>query len=201
VHEVPAVIRDHFIALGVERGTQGPVGELVALLRKGVYDRDALESLLERHGVGREPWFRKQLLDLVLGYVREALDNAPLTNEDVLEIQSLKRFLDLREGEFVIHRPAEVSAILQGQLEAILEDGKIDSSEDLYQVRLQTLFDLSYDEYLTLARPAIERAWTALALEASGDGPPARRAARLQTLLGPLYGLTQLQQRNLGHLY
>jgi hypothetical protein len=201
MYEVPAVIRNYFAGLAAERGTRGPIGEVLALLSAGVYDFDALEELIRRHGVRREEWFRTQVLDLLIGYVMHAAQDGRLTDEQIENTRTLRRFLGVQQGEFGALRPAEVSNILQGQLEIILFDGRIDSSEDLYQVELQALFDLSYDEYLTLARPAIERAWTDLNLQASGEGPAALAAARLKVLLAPLYGLTQAQKRSLGQLY
>jgi hypothetical protein len=134
------------------------------------------------------------------------LSQGLLTIDDIADIQLLKRALHVSEGEFVNHRPAEVSAFLQLALDGILADDRIDEYEELYLVTVQAAFDLSYDQFLTLGRAALERAIASLDLkraiaERRDDGATVRGVDRKRAALEPFYWLTSRQRRSLGALY
>ncbi len=200
------VLTDYFSSILAETGSRGPVGELVSLLSQGTLDRGAFSEIISRHGVARESWFRKQRLDLVLGYVIARLDSGPMHNDDVASVSSLKKCLGITEGEFISLRPAEVAALLAGQLNRILEDDIIDEREDLYQLDLQAAFDLSYDQYLQLTRAEFERAMASLSERAeyarsAGNQTLARELDLKIAALQPVYQLSLSQPRTLGALY
>ena len=166
----------------------------------------AFAEIMKQHGLHRESWFREQRLDLVLGYVSALIGQGPLDAEDLRSIATLKKCLGVSEGDFVSFRPAEVAAILDGELEQILEDDFIDEVEDLRQAELQAAFDLSYDQYLQLTRVEFEREMASLLerLERatlSGDNPSVSLLERKIAALDPIYELAVSQPRRLGALY
>jgi hypothetical protein len=195
-----------FAAWIAAHGSAGPCGEVATWLSTGELDPSTFNAIIARHGVTRETWFRTSMLDLVLDYARERLSEGLLTLDDIADIQLLKRALHVSEGEFVNHRPAEVSAFLQLALDGILADDRIDEYEELYLVTVQAAFDLSYDQFLTLGRAALERAISSLDLkraiaERRDDGATVRGVDRKRAALEPVYWLTSRQRRSLGALY
>lgn len=72
--------------------------------------------------------------------------------EERQAIRRLKVGLGIEEGAFYARRRAEVRDVLTSQVRHLLIDESVDYSEALYQVELQRLFDLGYDQYLELTR-------------------------------------------------
>ena len=143
---------------------------------------------------------------MVLEYITELLDNGPIQMGELASITNLTKCLGITEGDFVSLRPAEVATILVGQLREILKDDWIDDGEDLYQLSLQAVFDLSYDQYLQLTRTEFEKAMASL-LERVRQAKHTGTQARVRELetriaaLGPLYRLSIAQPRTLGALF
>lgn len=199
-------LSDHFTKTLAETGPHGAVGELLSFLAQGTLDGMAFTEIIKRHGVSRELWFRKQRLDLVLGYVSHLLDASRLIKDDLATLAELKNCLGIAEGEFISLRPAEVASILVVQLNQILVDDYIDPGEDLYQLELQTVFDLSYDQYLQLTRAEFEREMASLnerveAAQNSLKDAIAQDLDRKIRALEPIYRLAVAQPRTLGALY
>lgn len=201
--EFSIAVREHFAQLAIRRGTRGAIGELTEILASGQTAPEQYHEIVLRDGLEREIWFRKDRLDLVLGYVASVLESGTLDSDRQRDVLMLKEWLDIAEGDFAMYRPSEVAVILQNQLEIILADWQVDEAEDVYQVALQTAFDLGYDQYLAFTRVALERAWAELStLTEAGESCQSnsvlqgRRAA-----LEPLYRLAIAQPRTLGDLY
>jgi hypothetical protein len=187
-------------------GKQGACAEVVAWLASGELDPTEFGAIVSRHGVGRERWFRDDMLDLVIEYARYRLGTRLLTLDDITDIQLLKRGLHVHEGEFFDHRPAEVSAFIQLMLDAILADERVDHFEELHLVSVQAAFDLSYDQFLSLGRPALERTIANLDFkralaERDCNLATADTLTRARAGLEPLCWLTSRQRRTLGALY
>jgi hypothetical protein len=200
------VLANYFLAVLADTGARGPIGEILSLLSQGTLDRGTFREIINRHGVRRELWFRKQRLDLVLGLLAALINNSGITEEDLASIAQLKQCLEIAEGEFISLRPAEVATVLTGELAEILEDDGIDEHEDLYQLGLQEVFGLSYDQYLQLTRAEFERGMASLLerLESARCSRDRLRARELEAkiaALDPLYRLAIAQPRSLGALY
>lgn len=169
-------------------------------------DPAGYHELFMRHGVARAAWFRADMLDLVLDYARARLSEQLLTIDDLTDLQVLKHALHVREGEFVAHRPAEVSEFIQQVLEAIRADDRLAEQEESHLVGVQAVFDLSYDQFLALGRASLERAVASIDFrrameEQRGELANAASLARKREALAPVVWLTSLQRRSLGALY
>jgi hypothetical protein len=182
-------------------GERGPIGELSSILATGVLDPATFRAHVARHGVRKETWFRLQVLDLAFGFVQATVTDRHLTRESLADIRALTTFLEIPDGEFLEHRPAEIAALLGVQLERILEDLEISSDEELYQLDLQSVFGLGYDDYLALTRRALEQAHVDLSRQAGETGPSADEARRKLKALEPIYRLATAQRRSLGAMY
>ena len=146
---------------GVQEGgpSKGAIAEVLAVLASGADDPLECAAIADQHGVTDENWYRRDCVDLVLGYVKHVVEDAHLDADAQRDVALLKARLQVAPGEFISHRAIEVSRVLQEQFELLLADGHIDSSEDLYQVDLQAMFDLGYDDYLALIRSVLEVHW------------------------------------------
>jgi hypothetical protein len=199
-----SAVQQHFASYVATHGDRGPAGQIAAWLSTGELDPAGFASIVEREGCARDVWFRKQMLDLVLGFLSAADEGALLTAATIHTAGVLKRALHVREGDFLRWRSAEVSALIVAHVEIMLDDGALSEGEDLYCVELQALFDLSLDQYFRLARPAFERAWNRVTGRI--EDPLLTMTARRQAvftvqMLRPLYELAQVQSRTPGALY
>jgi hypothetical protein len=200
------ILRSHFSTALDDTGSTGAVGEMLVLLSQGILDGRAFAEIVKKYELHREPWFRHQRLDLVLGYVSALLVDGQIDTAGLHSIGTLKKCLGVSEGDFVALRPAEVAAVLTNALERILEDDFIDEIEDLRQTKLQAAFDLSYDQYLQLTRAEFERAMASLnerlqAAKIARDSNSTRLFEERIAALIPIYQLAVSQPRRLGALY
>jgi hypothetical protein len=176
---------------------RGAVGDVAQWLADGGLDPAGYDARTA-HYDAHDAAFRGQMLDLVLDYARHRLMDAPLNIEDVVDIRLLKYALRIEEGEFFRHRAADVSALLDGSLAADLENDFMADAEDLHLVGIQAAFDLSYDQFLTLAGPAYGRALDALrqrleAIPADDERAHVQVTAKLAAI-EPVYRLAKLQE-------
>jgi hypothetical protein len=190
-------IAEHFGRVLNQLGTRGVIGEVVQFLATGDVAPDSFRTVRVRHGLHREDWLRGQILDLVLDCVREILADGVLTADRQADVRALRLCLEIPDGEFMDRRPAELAAILGEELDRILEDSVIDEGEELYQVELQALFGIGYDDYLALTRTAFEGAHTELSEFARSSSAAATKLAALE----PIYQLVISHHRRLGALY
>jgi hypothetical protein len=91
-------------------------------------------------------------------------------------------------------------------LDTILADERVDHFEELHLVSVQAAFDLSYDQFLSLGRAALERTIANLDFkralaERDCNVATADTLTRTRAALEPLYWLTSRQRRTLGALY
>ena len=176
---------------------RGAVSDVAQWLADGGLDPASFDARVALFDVAHDIAFRGAMLDLVLDYARHRLMDAPLNIEDVVDIRLLKYALRIEEGEFYRHRAVDVSELLEGSLAADLENDFMADAEDLHLVGIQAAFDLSYDQFLTLARPAYGKALDELrhrleALPADDERAHVQVSAKLAAI-EPVYRLAELQ--------
>lgn len=134
--------------------TQRPHGAFVLAVRDklakdGQLDRSSLQTLQQLHEVAHLRDCKAELLDLILDYIRLALDDHMLTDEEKGTIRYFKRLFAIKEGDFFQLRYAQVQDLLHRQFERIYQnDDRISPEEAMHKVDLQDVFDLSYDQFL-----------------------------------------------------
>lgn len=160
VTAISARAMEYFREVHQSAGARGVVGEVLGIIAGGADDAFACANAAKLHGATGEEWYRRECVDLVLGYVKHLVEDATLDAEAVRDVNVLKARLQIRHGDFTQLRPVAVARVLQDQLELLLADGHIDQTEDLYQVELQGMFDLGYDEYLALVGAVLADHWS-----------------------------------------
>jgi len=139
------------------------VGEVIAKKGFNTSRKDCLE-VLDIYGIKRLKDFKEKSIKLILFYIRVALKDNLVTDEEIKNIRFLKLLLNIEEGDFTKDKSIsnEVSKIIRTQIHLMYQDdNKIDTQESLHKVNLQEVFGLNYDEFLSLnnnaAIDAIER--------------------------------------------
>jgi hypothetical protein len=85
-------------------------------------------------------------LHLIFAYIKIALDDQIITDNEIQEIKFLKNLFNIQRGDFLYHNKSDVELLIQNQLEKIYEDGYVSDKESSLKNAIQEIFDLSYDE-------------------------------------------------------
>ena len=121
-------------------------------------NKESLEKVLEEHKIQKIQAIKKELLDLLIVYINLILKDRIITEEEKRSIELLKIYFKIREGDFKRLRLDAVEDTLSRQFQILYADNKIDSEEALYNVDLQDLFDLSYDQFDKIKEKEVRRA-------------------------------------------
>jgi len=98
----------------------------------------------------QEEFTKNQLLDVIIAYILETLEDDCLSKEEISNITQLKQLFRIKEGDFLRLKPFVVNEIITTQIRKMFSDEKIDNFEAIQKVELQGLFDLSYDQFLKI---------------------------------------------------
>ncbi len=122
--------------------------ELLDLIISGKVDKTLFTEILKSRKINDLFQIKNQLMDAVLNYVEEILNDHKITDEEIQNATRLKRLFEIKEGDFYQKKHSEVKQVLDKEFSYILSDGRISDSEEIQKVGLQDLFDLGYDQYL-----------------------------------------------------
>lgn len=132
------------------------VGEIIAKKGLNTTRKDCL-NVLNSYGIKSLEDFKGKFIKLILLYIKVALKDNIITDEEIKNIRFLKLLFNIEEGDFTKEKiiSNEVSRIIRTQIYLMhQDDNKIDSQEALQKVNLQEIFGLSYDEFLSLNNDA-----------------------------------------------
>jgi hypothetical protein len=114
-------------------------------------------EILKDHNLKTLKDHKSSSLKLILCFVKVALKDNLISEEEIKSIRFLKLLLDINEGDFMKDKSLsnEVSEIIIKQIDLMYaDDNKIDNQEALQKVNLQEIFGLSFDEFITLSSTA-----------------------------------------------
>lgn len=120
-----------------------------------------LEKILYANNSNIEK-IRLEAIRMILDYSGVILEDDILTDDEMRIITLLKMFYKIKDGDFYEYGyQHQVEEILTSQLEKMYVDGLIDQQEALTKTNLQSLFGLSYDQFLKIvnkfAKAAVDR--------------------------------------------
>ena len=92
--------------------------------------------------------YKQECVDVAFKYVEVCLEDDELTQAEINGMSLLKRMLGIEEGDFYkFGKKDQVKALIAKQLNKMYQDGEISKEDELSQVELQGLFNLSYREF------------------------------------------------------
>lgn len=129
--------------------SDGLLVEILQLIVDDKMNSRSLDALLrENHVRSNSIELRNNLIRVIICYAQMCLEDDYLTEEEMTNIMLLKTFFRLNDDNFTQYETKLlVEAIIRTQIEKMYADHIIDYQEALQQVELQSLFDLSYDEF------------------------------------------------------
>ena len=134
-------------------GPERLVGDLVV---SDSFTRAEFEKLVAVKGLAGSAEFKLVLLDLLLLFANECVDDHALSPTEIEELSFLASVFRIDEGDFFKARQEEVRELLVAQLAWILRDGYVNEQEEVLQRELQKLLGLSYDQFVILLQPQVK---------------------------------------------
>lgn len=98
---------------------------------------------------------KNEALEYLIAYAVFILKDDVITEEELFDFTALKRVFRIDEGDFIKFKSVEVLEILKQQFLRMYSDHIIDRKEAIANVKLQIMFDLSFDEYEKLKQDEV----------------------------------------------
>lgn len=132
--------------------------DIAELIYNNELDRENIQKVLEEQKIKKIEDIKEELLDLLIVYINLILNDHIISDNEKFNVELLKKYFKIKEGDFHKYRLQEVEDILHRQFERIYLDNDIDAQEAIHNVELQGLFNLSYDQFDEFKEKEIRRA-------------------------------------------
>ncbi|MEH7890594.1 hypothetical protein [Elizabethkingia meningoseptica] len=142
----------HFSA---ETDAQKCIKDIINLLLDNGYDNAKINNILLLYHIEEIKVLKPYIMDYLLSFANTILQDNLITEEELYDFTVLKKIFKIYEGEFITCKSLAVREILQQQFLRLYADHYINETEALESVKLQSLFDLSYDAFEELKRDEI----------------------------------------------
>lgn len=135
-----------------------PVLAISQLISTCELSRESIQDVLNKYQIEKITNLKLELLDLLITYANVILDDHIVSEKERFNIEILKKYFRIKEGDFFTYRYSEVENILHRQFEIIYSDNDVSREEAIHKVALQELFDLSYDQFEIFKQKEISQA-------------------------------------------
>lgn len=114
-----------------------------------------LNSILRANNIQRIEDLKFESLRMLISFANFILKDGVISEHEIHDFSILKRIFRIKEGDFIKFKNFEITEILKKEFIRIYSDKFVDKKEELMNLNLQSLFDLSYDEFENIKRDEI----------------------------------------------
>ncbi len=186
------------------KNLSGRVAEIVRILAEDSIQNLKLRALIPPEEEKEYSAMQSDLIDLMLFYIKSCIKDHYLTSDECTDAIYLKMIFRINEEDMYFYKLEEIEQLLSGQISKILSDQRVNPSEALQQVELQRCFGLSYDQFLQITRPHVDRIINKLLQQITMDSTVTKSEREMLTQqildLNTVYSLNSDQSRLLGKL-
>lgn len=111
------------------------------------FELNSFNLILEKYGIQRIEDIKLESLGFLISYADFILKDGIISESEIQDFSILKRVFRIKEGDFMKFKNFEINEILKKEFIRIYSDNFVDEKEQLMNLNLQSLFDLSYDEF------------------------------------------------------
>lgn len=122
---------------------------------KEKYEYFSFQKLLAEKNIISIKDYKTEALEWLISYAHFILEDDVITETEHADFSFLKRIFEIKSGDFNKYKKFEVVEILKKQFIRIYSDKYVDDQEKLLSVSLQSLFNLSYDEFENIKKDEI----------------------------------------------
>lgn len=142
------IINDEFYKNIISKGDVSPcIIQCIELIKLNNLSRISLKNVLLEYNIKNIEDIKHEALNFLIDYINFILNDDIIRYKERENIELLKRYFKIREGDFFKYKSKELDHILQKQFAKIYLDNFIDNKEALHCVELQALFNLSFDQF------------------------------------------------------
>lgn len=131
------------------------VKSIVNMLLSGEYDEVQVHDALQYCGLTNIESLKPYAMDYLISFAYHILEDDMISDEELYDFTVLKKVFRISERDFMLHKNFAVREILQQQFIRLYSDNSIDDGEAIQNMKLQSLFDLNYDEFEEMKRDEI----------------------------------------------
>jgi hypothetical protein len=132
--------------------------DIAELIYNSELNRENIQKILDEHKIKKIDDIKEDLLDLLIVYINLILNDHIISTNEKYNVELLKKYFKIQEGDFYKYRYQEVEDILHRQFERIYLDNNVSKEEAIHHVDLQDLFNLGYDQFEEFKSNEIRRA-------------------------------------------
>ena len=114
-------------------------------ITSGVIDKRKVDQILQQYNIHRSV-ATVDFLHVIFAYIKIALEDEVLTQEEKDNIRFLKNLFHIQPGDFYYHNKLDVEKTIMDQLSKIYADDFITEEEAELKSAIQEVFDLTYDQ-------------------------------------------------------
>ncbi|WP_312922393.1 hypothetical protein [Empedobacter brevis] len=119
------------------------------------FDYNYFNKIVDQNGIGNLNDIKFESLDLLISYADFILEDNVISDTEIQDFTFLKRIFKIKEGDFKKYKNLEMNEILKKEFIRIYSDNFVNEKEALLNLNLQSLFNLSYDEFEEIKKDEI----------------------------------------------
>jgi len=127
------------------------ITDIAKLICDNELKKENIDSILKQFNIYNIKDIKLDLLDLLLSYINIVINTHIITEKERRNIETLKLYFRIKEGDFYKYRCNEIKFVCQKQF-ARLSRNNMDYSDELFWVGIQDMFDLSYSQLEKLSK-------------------------------------------------
>jgi len=132
--------------------------DIARLICENKTDKDSVNEVLRTHHITEILDIKHELMSILTAYADYILHDHKITYEEKVNFNRLKLIFKIKEGDFIKYKEFELKGIILHQARNLYSDNHISTEEELFEVEVQELFNLSYDQYNAIKKEEIDRA-------------------------------------------
>lgn len=130
----------------VRENSEDYLNEILKSLNDG-FDLNKFNLILQRFGITKIEDIKFESINFLIDYANFILTDDIISEDELQDFSILKRIFRIKKGDFMELKNFEVQEILKKEFIRIYSDNFINQKQELLNLNLQSLFDLSYDEF------------------------------------------------------
>lgn len=134
------------------------ISDIVELIYNNNLTPLSLKEVLKENKIQDIRSINSDLLDLLILYIHEVLKDDIIDDNEKRNIQILKLFFKIKEGDFYKSKYKEIEEILHIQFEKLYFNNNISKEEAEHNFKLRGIFDLSHEQFDKFKENEVRRA-------------------------------------------
>ena len=123
------------------------IRKIAELVVENEISKDKIRGILSEFSIRNVKDIKDELLNLLIDYANLILEDNLLTENEKENFYFLKLYFEIKVGDFYKFKYQEIKTILHKEFEKMYSDDLVTQEESEYNVILQDMFDLSYDQF------------------------------------------------------